>query len=55
MSRHPGYPADHHSVIECRKLGLCWHCFKRPALKRQFCGIPCCSKCKAKYTVEVTG
>ena len=54
MTQHPGYPAGYHSLIECRKLGICWYCQSRPALKREFCGNPCCSQCKKKYSVEVS-
>ena len=53
MTIHPGYPPDHHSVQECRALGLCWHCQTRKALKREFCDIPCCSRCKREMRVEM--
>ena len=51
MTTHPGYPPDHHSVQECRKLGLCWHDQENDA-DGEFEGYPICSACRAKYTVE---
>ena len=52
MTTHPGYPAGYHSLIECRKLGLCWHDQKNPA-KGTLEGYPICTKCKRKYRVKM--
>ena len=53
MTNHPGYPANYHGLIECRELGLCWHCFAHPA-DGELEGYPICSVCKKLYRVEVT-
>ena len=54
MTPHPGYPPDYLDVFQCRELGRCWWCQTRPALKREFCDIPCCSKCKREMMAEAT-
>ena len=52
MTQHPGYPAGYHSLIECRKLRLCWHCQVNPSAG-ELEGYPICTKCKRKYRVKM--
>ena len=51
MTTHPGYPTNYHSLIECIKLALCFHCQVNPA-KGTLEGYPICTKCKRKYRVK---
>ncbi len=53
MTLHPGYPANYHSLIECRKLGLCFHCQTNPAAG-ELEGYPICKACRKRYKVKVT-